>query len=142
MGVEGKEKHESVLPKAPRYTRDILEPLVKRNIVMCAEIRMCRRRTSSPKMTGQGSRVIGPEGKGRTRGHCRGSSELYKLVSCHRKFAPRRKEERKAVTSSMSCFWSKRRKRRSKDMKATLMDQPGTHWRASPFGRSRDRPEG
>lgn len=123
-----------------RYPRTLSQK--EHKLVMCAEIRMCRRRTSSPKMTGQGSRVIGPKGEGRTRVHCRGSSELYKLVSCHRKFAPRRKVERKAVTSSMSCFWSKRRKRRSKVMEATLTDQPGTHWRASPFGRSRDRPEG
>lgn len=39
---------------------------------------------------------------------------LYKLVSCHRKIAPRRKEKRKVVTSSKSYFWSKKKvKRRS-----------------------------
>jgi hypothetical protein len=107
-----RKKSKSQYSQGPSYTRNFPEPLVRRGVVMCAKVRICRRRTSKPKPSGEKAESRGiPKKKGSRVLSC--IVRLYKLVSCHRKIAPRRKEERKAVTSSKSCFWSRKMKGRS-----------------------------
>lgn len=113
-GESGKKKSKSQYSQGPSYTRNFPKPLVRRGIVMCAKVRMCRRRTSNPETAGEESRVKGHAKKKEGSRVLSCIVRLYKLVSCHRKIAPRRKEKRKVVTSSKSCFWSKKKvKRRS-----------------------------
>lgn len=58
--IGGKETARVSAPMAQVKPEKFPNPFVRRDIIMCAKVRMCRRRTSKAKTTtGEESRVIG-----------------------------------------------------------------------------------